>query len=107
MNVAYRTLLAGVMALVFCATAVAHETPGIKHTHAFKQTGYGTYRQGHSVNNELGSITIWSATPINSSNAAAPVKFARPKPITRPPVINHGRPVPLKKPASRTAAVRD
>lgn len=107
MKLAYRTLLAGVMALVFYATAVAHETPGIQHSHAFKQTGYGTYRQGHTVNNPLGSITIWSAKPVYSTQASPPVKFARPKPITRAPVINHGRPAPLKKPASKTRQVSD
>ena len=58
----------------FSAPLAAHETPGIEHTHAFEQTGYGTYRQGHSVNNRLGSITIWSARPHTGFTAKPPVK---------------------------------
>ncbi|MEJ2384177.1 MAG: hypothetical protein P8Y54_07225 [Xanthomonadales bacterium] len=63
----------------------AHDTPGIEHSHAFEQTGYGTVRQGHTVNNRLGSITIWSAKPYSGYPAQPPVKFARPEPIRKAP----------------------
>lgn len=63
----------------------AHEVPNIKHTHAFEQTGYGTYRQGHSVDGPLGSIVIWSPRPYTGYQAGSSVKFARPTPITKPP----------------------
>jgi hypothetical protein len=63
----------------------AHEVPNIPHSHAFQQTGYGTYRQGHTVNNQLGSITIWSARPYTGYQAGQSVKFARPVPITQAP----------------------
>lgn len=67
------------------STAGAHEVPNIDHTHAFEQTGYGQYRQGHSVNGPQGSIIIWSPRPHNSTNGSASVEFARPSPITRAP----------------------
>lgn len=78
----------------------AHETPGISHTHAFKQTGYGTYRQGHSVNNSVGSITIWSAKPHNGYDPGQSVKFARPEMIKKAPDAVAVKPAPVKKPAS-------
>jgi hypothetical protein len=65
--------------------ARAHEVPNIEHTHAFEQTGYGTYRQGHSVSGPYGDITIWSAKPYTGYQTAPPVRFARPQPITRAP----------------------
>jgi hypothetical protein len=65
--------------------AAAHDTPGLEHSHAFQKTGYGTYRQGHSVNGPLGSITIWSPQPYTGYRQGPAVKFARPQPITRPP----------------------
>jgi hypothetical protein len=71
----------------FGGQLAAHDTPGIEHSHAFKQTGYGTLRQGHTVNNELGSITIWSARPYTGYQARSPVKFARPQPITKAPTL--------------------
>lgn len=81
------------------ALAVAHETPGISHTHAFKQTGYGTYRQGHSVNNSLGSITIWSPKPHNGYDPKQSVNFARPEMIKKSPELNLIKPAAVKKPA--------
>lgn len=74
----------------------AHEVQNIKHTHAFKQTGYGTYQQGHYVDGPQGSITIWSAKPQTGYRAAKSVKYARPQPITRAPAS------PSVKPAARS-----
>jgi hypothetical protein len=79
-------LLTATAVCAFLATPLsAHEVANFEHTHAFEQTGYGHYRQGHSVNGPQGSIIIWSAQPKNSTNGKAPVDFARPSPITRPP----------------------
>jgi hypothetical protein len=87
-----RTLV--VMALALGAgPALAHEVANMDHTHAFEQQGYGKYRVGHSVNNEYGSITIWSARTYNPYQGAPPVRFARPEPITQPP----GNPLLQKK----------
>ena len=86
--------------LAYVPMATAHETPGISHTHAFKQTGYGTYRQGHSVNNSLGSITIYSAKPHSGYDAGQSVKFARPEMIKKAPGAVEVKPAPVKKPAS-------
>ena len=64
---------------------LAHDVPNMDHTHAFEQKGYGSWRQGHSLNNEYGSITIWSPRSYTGYQQSAPVEFARPSPITRPP----------------------
>lgn len=98
-----KTVLMSLSVLVLLAYAPvvdAHETPGISHTHAFKQTGYGTYRQGHSANNGLGSITIWSAKPHNGYDPGQSVKFARPEMIKKAPEPVAAKPAPVKKPAS-------
>jgi hypothetical protein len=71
--------------LLFSLPSQAHEVPNISHTHAFENTGYGKSRQGHTVNNQLGSITIWSAQPQGGYKAGSSVKFARPEMITQPP----------------------
>lgn len=98
MRTALMTL--SVLVLWACApAAVAHDTPGISHSHAFKQTGYGTYRQGHSVNNSVGSITIWSAKPHNGYDPGQSVKFARPEMIRKAPETATVKPAPVKKPA--------
>jgi hypothetical protein len=55
------------------------------HTHAFEETGYGKYRQGHSVNGPYGSITVWSPRTYTGFQSPPPVEFARPEPITRAP----------------------
>lgn len=65
--------------------AWAHEVSGIAHTHAFEQTDYGKYRQGHSVNGPYGSITIWSPRSYTGYQNAPTVRFARPEPITQAP----------------------
>jgi hypothetical protein len=79
-------LLAATGALIFfTAPAYPHDVPNMEHTHAFQQTGYGKYRQGHYVNGAQGSIIIWSAKTYNSLQGGQPVKFARPSPIVRAP----------------------
>ena len=81
-----RRLKAALIAFaVISPPAFAHEVPNIAHTHAFQQTGYGNYRQGHYVNGPQGSIIIWSPRNVGSYLAKPPVTFARPEPITRPP----------------------
>ncbi|MBT8058528.1 MAG: hypothetical protein KJO33_02970 [Gammaproteobacteria bacterium] len=88
-------LLTATAVCAFLATPLsAHEVANFEHTHAFEQTGYGQYRQGHSVNGPQGSIIIWSAQPKNSTNGKAPVDFARPSPITRAPGQPFKRPEP-------------
>ena len=92
--------LAGLLGLAaFAAPLFAHETPNMKHSHAFEQTGYGKVRQGHSVNNEQGDITIWSARPYDGYQAPPPVEFARPEPITRAPTLPHIGPARKAQPA--------
>jgi len=50
--------LAATAALIFStAPAYSHDVPNMQHTHAFQQTAYGKYRQGHYVNGPQGSIT--------------------------------------------------
>jgi hypothetical protein len=65
--------------------AFAHDVANMDHTHAFEQQDYGKYRVGHSVNNQYGSITIWSPRTYNPYQVPPPVRFARPEPITQPP----------------------
>lgn len=83
---------AGVAAL-FSTPAFAHDVPNIDHTHAFQQTGYGKYRQGHYVNGQQGSIIVWSPRTYTGYQNGSSVKFARPSPITRAP----GAPVATTK----------
>lgn len=67
------------------APAQAHEVPNMEHTHAFEQTGYGSYRQGHYVNGRQGSIIIWSPRTHTGYRNGTQVRFARPEPITKAP----------------------
>ena len=92
--------ISALVLLAYAPIVAAHETPGITHSHAFKQTGYGTFRQGHSVNNSLGSITIYSAKPHNGYDPGQSVKFARPEMIKKAPQVNTVKPASVKKPAS-------
>ena len=79
-------LVAATGALVLVtAPAFSHEVPNIDHTHAFQQTGYGKYRQGHYVNGAQGSIIVWSPKTYTGYQGGQQVKFARPSPIVRPP----------------------
>ena len=86
------------LAAMFSLTALpvmAHEVPNIKHSHAFEQTGYGKYRQGHYVNGARGDIIIWSAQPKTGYKPGPAVKFARPEPITRAPAKPSVKPAPM------------
>jgi len=78
-------MIASAAAMAASPMAPAHDTPNLEHTHAFEKTGYGTYRQGHSVNGPLGSITIWSPRPYTGYQSGPVVKFAHPEPITKAP----------------------
>jgi hypothetical protein len=83
---------------LFACQVQAHDVPNMEHSHAFEQTGYGQYRQGHYVNGPQGSIIIWSAKPKYSTNGADNVRFARPEPITKAPTQPFSRPdVKIKK----------
>jgi len=77
------TIAAG--AWLVAGQLAAHDVPNMEHTHAFKQTGYGTYRQGHAVNGPYGSIIIWSPRNYGGYQSSPTVPFARPTPITRAP----------------------
>lgn len=89
--------LAAVVALG-ALPAAAHEVPNISHSHAFEQTGYGTFRQGHYVNSARGDIIIWSAQPKTGYKPGPAVEFARPEPITRAPARPNVKPAPLPSP---------
>jgi len=79
-------LLAATGALIFfTAPAYPHEVPNMEHTHAFQQTGYGKYRQGHYVNGAQGSIIVWSPRTYSGYRPGPAVKFARPSPIVKAP----------------------
>ena len=78
--------LAATGALVFfSAPAYPHDVPNMEHTHAFQQTGYGKYRQGHYVNGAQGSIIVWSPRTYTGFQNGQSVKFARPSPIVKAP----------------------
>ena len=71
-------------ALMLAPVLQAHDVPNMTHTHAFKQTGYGVHRQGHVVDNENGSIILWSAKPVTGYQGTRQ-NYARPVPITKAP----------------------
>jgi len=59
------------------------------HQHVWRQQNYGQdYRQGHSVNNSLGSITIWSPNTYNPYKAGSGIRFARPPIQTAKPKVS-------------------
>jgi hypothetical protein len=71
------------------------------HQHVWRQQSYGQdYRQGHSVNNSLGSITIWSPNTYNPYKAGSGVRFARPPLNTVKPKA--GSNIPQVKTPSQT-----
>jgi hypothetical protein len=72
-------------ASLLTATAQAHDAPNLDHTHAFQQSAYGSYRQGHQVSGRRGDIIVWSARKYTGYQQAPVVRFARPQPITRAP----------------------
>lgn len=71
--------------LFFAAPVFPHEVKNISHSHAFQQTGYGKYRQGHYVNGAQGSIIVWSPRTYTGYQSGQQVKFARPSPIVKAP----------------------
>jgi hypothetical protein len=78
-------LSATVIVLMVASPVNAHELfdvngkPITSHQHVWRQQGYGQdYRQGHSVNNSLGNITIWSPNTYNPYKAGRGLRFARP-----------------------------
>lgn len=91
--------LLGACALAGAVPALAHDTPNLGHTHAFEQTGYGSWRQGHFVNGPQGSIIIWSPRNFGGFQGAPSVRFAQPEPITRAPASPFARPRAGQKPA--------
>jgi hypothetical protein len=99
MKARYILLAATGSLIFFTAPAYPHDVPNMEHTHAFQQTAYGKYRQGHYVNGPQGSIIIWSPKTYTGYQAGSAVKFARPTPIVKAP----GSPVATtqsqKKPA--------
>lgn len=93
--------------LSFSIPVSAHELvdsngkPIASHQHVWRQQSYGQdYRQGHSVNNSLGSITIWSPNTYNPYNAGRGVRFARPPLNTAQPKA--GSNIPQVKTPSQT-----
>jgi len=98
-NKAYKTLFAGMLSMVFFGPALAHESSTGDHTHAFRQTGSGTLRQGHAVNGPNGDIVIWSARPSSGYETPPPVRFARPEPILKAPSLPRIGPASIPRPA--------
>jgi hypothetical protein len=80
-------LAAAVGVLTAGAPVQAHDTPGIEHTHPFEKSGYTQPRQTHSVNNQVGDITIMTPPTKGGYQSAPSVRFARPEPITQPPPL--------------------
>jgi hypothetical protein len=80
-----RVLALAALCLGGGAPAIAHDLGTIAHEHVYRQTAYGTLRQGHSVNNELGSIVIWSPRPYVPPNGAIGVRFIQPQPLQAAP----------------------
>lgn len=71
--------------LALGAPAIAHDLvdangrPIQSHQHVWRQQNYGQdYRQGHSVDNSLGSIIIWSPNEYQGYRVGSNVRFARP-----------------------------
>lgn len=85
-------IVVSLIAFAFGSPVQAHDLfdangrPVTTHQHVWRQQSYGQdYRQGHSVNNSLGSITIWSPQTYNGYKAGNNVRFARPSlQITKP-----------------------
>jgi hypothetical protein len=93
MNIRKLAMIAAATLVLTPGISLAHDVPNMSHTHAFKQTGYGKYRQGHYVNGPQGSIIIWSPQTYTEYQSGPAVRFARPRPITRAP----GSPAVIKK----------
>ena len=91
------------IAVLGSPVAGAHDVPNMSHSHAFEQTGYGRYRQGHYVNGPQGSIIIWSSKP-KGSYQSAETQNARPKGIPSP-YQKHSYPV--RQPDSKFGSSTD
>jgi len=85
------TLIFGSTLLTSALPLQSHEVvdingkPVTTHTHVWRQQSYGTdYRQGHSVDNALGNITIYSPNTYKGYSAGSSVRFARPVPYSKP-----------------------
>jgi len=85
MSKAIAVLILSFGVLVVPVTAGAHELSDVNgkpistHQPVWRQQSYGQdYRQGHSVNNALGNIVIWSPNTYNPYKAGSSVRFARP-----------------------------
>jgi hypothetical protein len=103
MNKILFTLFCGAALLAITSSAHSHELvdingkPVSSHTHVWRQQQYGTdYRQGHAVDNALGSITVWSPNTYQGYKAGSSVRFARPVPYSKPSNTEDNLPV-LKK----------
>ena len=96
-----RLVISGIAAaaIAVAVSARAHDVPNLEHTHAFQQTGYGTWRQGHYVNGPQGSIIIWSPQNYTGYENSPAVRFARPQPISRPPASRLIEPGAGRQPA--------
>jgi len=93
------SLFSGVALLAFSFPLSSHELVDINgkpvnsHQHVWRQQEYGSdYRQGHSVDNAQGSITVWSPNTYQGYKAGSSVKFARPVPYTKASKADDHRP---------------
>jgi hypothetical protein len=96
-------LIIGSILVAFACPLQSHELVDINgrpvstHEHVWRQQDYGSdYRQGHSVNGNQGSITVWSPNTYQGYNSGKTVRFARPVPFTKPSHVENHRPE-LKK----------
>ena len=96
----YLMSLAGACVLASTLPVLAHDAANLEHTHAFQQTAYGTWREGHAVNGPQGNIIIWSPRTISGYQSAPSLRFARPEPIAKAPRSPFDRPKAGREPAS-------
>jgi len=93
-------LAAALFAVLTAVPAMAHDTPGIKHTHPFGQGGYTQQREYRGVNNELGDILIMQAPRYRLYQSAPNGQFVMPDPITKaPPLTPNMKPKPINDPS--------
>lgn len=96
-----QTCLAALLAAVFTAVPVmAHDVPGIEHTHPFGQGGYTQQRQYRAVNNQVGDIMIMQAPSYQIYKSAPNGQLVMPDPITKaPPLTPNMKPRPINDPS--------
>ena len=109
-----RTLIALLfilVSIVFANPVNAHDLvdtngrPVTTHQHVWRPKSYGQdYRQGHSVNNSVGSITIWSPNEYQGYKAGSAVRFARPTMRVGKPKANSN--IPQFKSSTRATTRR-